>query len=371
MYVAHTAARLENGMKLYQCIKTFNWGELDVFSPETDFQKIKKDEIVGEFESTEVCLVKSRQIAIQIETHVLPFFIYVGSIPDPNVAVLGSILITDEGYGPIWAASTLKFEGTAITAVDNGDNSTSIYVHTYPGDLTAAWGDIVGNINHQTDLLDMFNTKLDKDGGTIVDLTVLTSLDVYGTTTLGGGCAITAGDFSLPTGPVVDGILTTITAPGTDDKLATEQAIVEYVAQGAQGGAVTFNEPAADNSAGTQAIFDSATVGESVAFPNLLYLKSDGKWWLADADAAATMPGLRMALESKTADQTCSMLVAGRVRDDDWAWTVGGLIFASTTGGGLTQTAPSGSADIVQIVGVAYHADKMLFAPEADSSEVQ
>ena len=140
---------------------------------------------------------------------------------------------------------------------------------------------------------------------------------------------------------------------------------------GSGGGAVTFNEPAADNSAGTVAIFDSATVGESVAFPNLLYPKSDGKWWLADADAAATMPGLRMALESKSADQTCSMLVAGRVRDDDWAWTVGGLIFASTTGGGFTQTAPSGSADVVQIVGVAYHADKMIFAPEADSSEIQ
>ena len=140
---------------------------------------------------------------------------------------------------------------------------------------------------------------------------------------------------------------------------------------GGGGGAVTFNEPAADNAAGTQAIFDSATVGESVAFPDLLYLKSDGKWWKADADAAATMPGLRMALESKSADQTCSMLVAGRVRDDDWAWTVGGLIFASTTGGGFTQTAPSGTADVVQIVGVAYHADKMIFNPSMDTLEIQ
>ena len=140
---------------------------------------------------------------------------------------------------------------------------------------------------------------------------------------------------------------------------------------GAGSGAVTFNEPAADNSAGTQSIFDSATVGESVAFPNLLYLKSDGKWWKADANAAATMPGLRLALESKSADQACSMLVHGRVRDDDWNWTVGGLIFASTNAGALTQTAPSGPTDVVQIVGVAYHADKMIFAPETDSSEVQ
>lgn len=134
---------------------------------------------------------------------------------------------------------------------------------------------------------------------------------------------------------------------------------------------VTFNEPATDNAAGTQAIFDSATVGESVAFPNLLYLKSDGKWWKTDANAAATMPGLRMALESKSADQTCSMLVSGRVQDNDWNWTVGGLIYASASAtGGLVQTAPSGSTDIVQVVGVAYHADKMIFCPSIDTIEI-
>lgn len=135
--------------------------------------------------------------------------------------------------------------------------------------------------------------------------------------------------------------------------------------------AITFNEPAADNAAGTQAIFDSATVGESVAFPDLLYLKSDGKWWKADADAAATMPGLRLALETKSADAACRMLVHGRVRDDDWSWTVGGLIYASTDAGGFTQTAPSGSADMVQVVGIAYHANKMIFNPSMVMVEIQ
>ena len=134
--------------------------------------------------------------------------------------------------------------------------------------------------------------------------------------------------------------------------------------------AVTLNEPAGDNSAGTQAIFDSAIVGESVAFPDLLYLNSDGKWWKSDADAASTMPGLRMALESKTADATCSMLVIGRVRDDDWAWTIGGLIYADTAAGGYTQTAPNGTGDQVQIVGIAYHADKMIFDPSPVIAEV-
>ena len=165
-----------------------------------------------------------------------------------------------------------------------------------------------------------------------------------------------------------------VDASGFDKNLSIAdddvQKALATIDQMEAGGGVTFNEPAADNSAGTQSIFDSAIVGESVAFPNLLYLKSDGKWWKSDADAAASMPGLRMALESKTADQACSMLVAGRVRDDDWNWTVGGMIYASTTTGALTQTAPSGSADIVQIVGIAYHADKIIFNPSMTFLEI-
>jgi len=63
--------------------------------------------------------------------------------------------------------------------------------------------------------------------------------------------------------------------------------------------------------------------------------------------------------------------VMGLVRDDTWDWTVGGIIYASTDAGGLTQTAPSGSADIVQVVGVAYHADKMIFNPSMETVEIQ
>jgi hypothetical protein len=125
--------------------------------------------------------------------------------------------------------------------------------------------------------------------------------------------------------------------------------------------ATAVPEPAADVTA--RGILDSGTVGESVAFGNLLYLKSDGKWWKSDADAAATMPGLRMALQAKNADEACLLLAFGKARNDAWSWTIGGILYASTDAGALTQTAPSGSGDQVQAVGVAYHADKMIFCP--------
>jgi hypothetical protein len=132
-----------------------------------------------------------------------------------------------------------------------------------------------------------------------------------------------------------------------------------------------LSEPQADNSAGIGSVQDYIQAGESVAFPNLLHPRNDGKWWKADANNASTMPGVRMALETLSTNEYGLALRLGRVRDDDWAWTVGGLIYASAAVvGGLTQTAPIGSGDQVQVVGIAYHADKMIFDPSLVTAEV-
>ncbi len=122
--------------------------------------------------------------------------------------------------------------------------------------------------------------------------------------------------------------------------------------------------PSSDNT-GIGTISDDIAAGESIGFPDLVYLKSDGEWWKVDADAAATCQGLiGIALETKTDGQACKVLLNGFVRDDDWTWTVAGPIYASTTAGALTQTAPSGTDDIIKIIGVATHADRMYLHPE-------
>ena len=140
------------------------------------------------------------------------------------------------------------------------------------------------------------------------------------------------------------------------------------VAWGTMTGDNLLAEPAADVTA--VGLTESVTVGESVVFGNLLYIKSDGKWWKTDSNAAATMPGLRLALATASADASCSCLMIGKARDDSWAWTVGGLIYASETAGALTQTAPTTSGAQVQLVGVAYHADKISFNPSMVLVEV-
>ena len=115
------------------------------------------------------------------------------------------------------------------------------------------------------------------------------------------------------------------------------------------------------------------TAGENVAFGDVCYLKSDGKLWIIDADASTSMPGIAMAAASVSADASGYFLLLGFARDDTWAWTVGGLIYGSctgTTGNSLTQTAPSGSGDQVQVIGVATHADRMYFKPSLVLVEV-
>jgi hypothetical protein len=109
----------------------------------------------------------------------------------------------------------------------------------------------------------------------------------------------------------------------------------------------------------------SAVAGETVALGDLCYLKSDGKFWLADADAQATADGmLAIATAAIAGDATGVFLLRGLFRDDTWAWTVGGKLYISATPGNPTQTAPSTTGQILRVVGHAYSADVLYFNPD-------
>jgi hypothetical protein len=110
------------------------------------------------------------------------------------------------------------------------------------------------------------------------------------------------------------------------------------------------------------------TAGETVNFGDVCYLKTaDSELYLADASATTTMPAIVMALATITNGNTGNFLKRGYVRDDSWNWaSLGQPIFVTitgTTGNTLSQTAPSGSGEQVQIVGYAVTADIMWFEP--------
>ncbi len=117
---------------------------------------------------------------------------------------------------------------------------------------------------------------------------------------------------------------------------------------------------------------NSIDAGATVSAFDLLYLASDGEFALADADAASTSTGmLALALEAGTDNNPIDVALPGSfVRDDTWNWTVGGILYVSTTAGDMTQTAPSGDGDIVRVVGYAVSADVIYFNPDGAWVEV-
>ena len=115
--------------------------------------------------------------------------------------------------------------------------------------------------------------------------------------------------------------------------------------------------PSADHKA--TGVVVSIASGESVTAFNAVYIRSDGEVGPADADAATSMPAIGVALESKSDGQATKILISGVLRDDTYNFTPGADLFIGTTAGEITATAPSGSGDTVQKIGVALTADSI------------
>lgn len=109
------------------------------------------------------------------------------------------------------------------------------------------------------------------------------------------------------------------------------------------------------------------TANENQGFGDVCFINTDGEAQLANADAVSTAGVVVMCTQTVTANNPATYLLFGIARDDTWAWTVGGKIFLSTvgtTGNTITQTAPTGANDVVQVLGIATHADRIFFKPE-------
>ena len=121
-------------------------------------------------------------------------------------------------------------------------------------------------------------------------------------------------------------------------------------------------------------IFFTGTVGETVNIGDVLYYSGSGQYWSSDADSGTTMPVVALAMETKVAGNTCGMLKYGYFHNDGWNWTqyagTGSFLYASTTTGSLTQTAPSGTTDQVQLVAYIYSPDVIFFNPSMTMVEI-
>lgn len=118
------------------------------------------------------------------------------------------------------------------------------------------------------------------------------------------------------------------------------------------------------------------TASASMGIGDVVFINSSGKAALCKADVIENCPyAFAICVTSSlSTNESGRFMTKGTVRDDTWNWTVGGLIYVSstgTTGNTLTQTAPSGSNNVIMPVGVAMTADVMYFFGNVNSVEKQ
>lgn len=111
------------------------------------------------------------------------------------------------------------------------------------------------------------------------------------------------------------------------------------------------------------------TLGETVVFGNVLYLKSDGRLWKANATDGTKCPAVAMALEAGNAADVKKVCMWGPVRNDSWTWVVGSgeanlLFLSAAADGAIVTAAPSGTPGFrVQIVARVIDSTSLFFFP--------
>jgi hypothetical protein len=106
--------------------------------------------------------------------------------------------------------------------------------------------------------------------------------------------------------------------------------------------------------------------GTSTTAGGLYYLKPDGTWAFADADAAGTATS-SLAVAVGTNSSTDGMCLRGFVNPfTDPGAGIGNPVYVSTTVGRIQSTAPNGTGDVVRIVGYQYGTDLVYFNPSND-----
>jgi hypothetical protein len=117
-----------------------------------------------------------------------------------------------------------------------------------------------------------------------------------------------------------------------------------------------------------QSIIKPVIAGEIVDVGEIVYLKSDGKYWLADADALITSQARGIVVGigaygavTSVADQQIDVCFYGPV--NGWtALTPGANLYASVTAGAIANAVPS-TGDFIWVIGYAYSAEAIFVSP--------
>ena len=173
-----------------------------------------------------------------------------------------------------------------------------------------------------------------------------------------GGVNVTSGSLETATIDYTDGDLAMTIADGGGVTFAQSATLADDATITLQDeGQIIFADdtPSTDHSGTGIVVKMTALTGLGVM--ECVHIDSNGKLNEADADAVTTMPAIGIALEANSSgsDADVKILTQGVVVDASWSFTPGADLFVGTTddAGAVTATAPSGSGDTVQKIGVA------------------
>lgn len=118
-------------------------------------------------------------------------------------------------------------------------------------------------------------------------------------------------------------------------------------------------------------ITEDGTLGETVAFGEVVYLKAaDSQWYLTDADADATAGAVKVGIcvLAGVDNGATKILLYGKIRADAKfpALTIAAPVYISTTAGAVQTAQPSGTDDVIRIIGYGNTADELFFNPSND-----
>lgn len=102
----------------------------------------------------------------------------------------------------------------------------------------------------------------------------------------------------------------------------------------------------------------STRAGETLTPGQAVYLKTDGKYWKADAGAALTAKAVGVAITDAIADQEVVVVKSGQV-DLGATLTVGTVYVVSGTAGGIAPVGDTPSSEYLTILGWATAADEL------------
>ena len=101
-------------------------------------------------------------------------------------------------------------------------------------------------------------------------------------------------------------------------------------------------------------VLTSQQAGVSLTEGQLIVKAANNRWYAADADSPSTTYLMGIALKTVSGGASLDVLIDGVIAMDDTYLVVSSIgepLYSSTTAGEITNVAPTGTGDVVRIVG--------------------